>query len=84
MHCSVNDKCIQHVESSVFSPKNCDEEPSEEEMDTSEAVWNWFYLAECGVWHMFQVLDIPISPSLSYVLLKDTRLSGKRHSPFHD
>ena len=26
-----------------------------EEMDTSEPNWCWFYLAECGVWHMFEV-----------------------------
>ncbi|KPP67272.1 poly-like [Scleropages formosus] len=26
-----------------------------EEMDTSEARWCWFYLAECGVWHMFEM-----------------------------
>ncbi|CDR00028.1 unnamed protein product [Oncorhynchus mykiss] len=24
-------------------------------MDTSEAVWCWYYLAECGVWHMFEI-----------------------------
>lgn len=26
-----------------------------EEMDTSEPNWCWFYLAECGVWHMFEI-----------------------------
>ncbi|XP_075756726.1 protein mono-ADP-ribosyltransferase PARP11 isoform X2 [Pelodiscus sinensis] len=26
----------------------------EEEMDTSDTQWGWFYLAECGKWHMFQ------------------------------
>ncbi|KAJ7397620.1 hypothetical protein BTVI_133417 [Pitangus sulphuratus] len=25
-----------------------------EEMDTSDTQWGWFYLAECGKWHMFQ------------------------------
>ena len=29
-----------------------------EEMDTSEPNWCWFYLAECGVWHMFEVLGL--------------------------
>lgn len=24
-------------------------------MDTSDTPWCWFYLAECGVWHMFEV-----------------------------
>lgn len=53
MHCSVNDKCVQHVQQ--MCPKNNDEESCEEEMDTSEPNWHWFYLAECGVWHMFEV-----------------------------
>lgn len=26
-----------------------------DEMDTSDTQWGWFYLAECGKWHMFQV-----------------------------
>ncbi|XP_053108734.1 protein mono-ADP-ribosyltransferase PARP11 isoform X4 [Hemicordylus capensis] len=25
-----------------------------EEMDTSDNQWGWFYLAECGKWHMFE------------------------------
>ncbi|GAB0177459.1 protein mono-ADP-ribosyltransferase PARP11 isoform X1 [Grus americana] len=29
-------------------------ESSVEEMDTSDTQWGWFYLAECGKWHMFQ------------------------------
>lgn len=53
MHCSVTDKCVQHVQQ--MCPKNNDEESCEEEMDTSEPNWHWFYLAECGVWHMFEV-----------------------------
>lgn len=28
-----------------------------EDMDTSEPDWAWFYLAECGQWHMFGVRD---------------------------
>lgn len=35
-----------------------EESPEMEEMDTSESNWCWFYLAECGVWHMFEVLYI--------------------------
>lgn len=27
-----------------------------EEMDTSDTQWGWFYLAECGKWHMFEVV----------------------------
>ncbi|KAK3544300.1 hypothetical protein QTP86_009137 [Hemibagrus guttatus] len=53
MHCSVTDKCVQHVQQ--LCPKNNDEESCEEEMDTSEPNWHWFYLAECGVWHMFEI-----------------------------
>lgn len=26
----------------------------QEEMDVSETQWGWFYLAECGKWHMFE------------------------------
>nr|XP_006633812.2 PREDICTED: poly [ADP-ribose] polymerase 11-like [Lepisosteus oculatus] len=26
-----------------------------EDMDTSDTQWCWFYLADCGVWHMFEV-----------------------------
>ena len=26
-----------------------------EDMDTSEPNWAWFYLAECGRWHIFGV-----------------------------
>ncbi|XP_045056347.1 protein mono-ADP-ribosyltransferase PARP11 isoform X1 [Desmodus rotundus] len=25
-----------------------------DDMDTSDTQWGWFYLAECGKWHMFQ------------------------------
>lgn len=25
-----------------------------DEMDTSDTQWGWFYLAECGKWHMYQ------------------------------
>lgn len=33
-----------------------EESTDTEEMDTSEPNWCWFYLAECGVWHMFEVV----------------------------
>lgn len=46
---------VKHLESSEDLQKPTDEESCEEEMDTSEAKWRWFYLAECGVWHMFEV-----------------------------
>lgn len=45
---------VKHLESSEDLQKPTDEESCEEEMDTSEAKWRWFYLAECGVWHMFE------------------------------
>ncbi|XP_044927671.1 protein mono-ADP-ribosyltransferase PARP11 isoform X4 [Mustela putorius furo] len=35
-----------------FLPKRTDSEM--DEMDTSDTQWGWFYLAECGKWHMFQ------------------------------
>lgn len=46
----------------MFAIRAPEEESSEmvEEMDTSEAVWCWYYLAECGVWHMFEVQDISL------------------------
>ncbi|KAG1953449.1 protein mono-ADP-ribosyltransferase PARP11-like [Pimephales promelas] len=51
MHCVATEK---HLESPGVLQKTPDEESCEEEMDTSEAKWHWFYLAECGVWHMFE------------------------------
>ncbi|XP_039725044.1 protein mono-ADP-ribosyltransferase PARP11 isoform X4 [Pteropus medius] len=35
-----------------FLSKTTDSEM--DEMDTSDTQWGWFYLAECGKWHMFQ------------------------------
>nr|XP_051706189.1 protein mono-ADP-ribosyltransferase PARP11 isoform X6 [Oryctolagus cuniculus] len=35
-----------------FFPKTMDSEM--DDMDTSDTQWGWFYLAECGKWHMFQ------------------------------
>ncbi|KAI5126107.1 Protein mono-ADP-ribosyltransferase PARP11 [Manis javanica] len=35
-----------------FLPKTTDSDM--DEMDTSDTQWGWFYLAECGKWHMFQ------------------------------
>lgn len=41
----------------MLAIKSSEEESTEmEEMDTSEPNWCWFYLAECGVWHMFEVV----------------------------
>lgn len=40
----------------MLAIRSSEEESTEnEEMDTSESTWCWFYLAECGVWHMFEV-----------------------------
>lgn len=33
-----------------------------DEMDTSDTQWGWFYLAECGKWHMYQVPRPPHRP----------------------
>ncbi|XP_063093782.1 protein mono-ADP-ribosyltransferase PARP11 isoform X7 [Cavia porcellus] len=35
-----------------------------DDMDTSDTQWGWFYLAECGKWHMFQP-DASIQCSVS-------------------
>ncbi|XP_012311321.1 protein mono-ADP-ribosyltransferase PARP11 isoform X1 [Aotus nancymaae] len=35
-----------------FLPKTTNNEV--DDMDTSDTQWGWFYLAECGKWHMFQ------------------------------
>lgn len=41
----------------MLAVRSSEEESTEtEEMDTSEPNWCWFYLAECGVWHMFEVV----------------------------
>ncbi|GCC22415.1 hypothetical protein chiPu_0000802 [Chiloscyllium punctatum] len=40
------------------------EEGSVEEMDTSDTQWNWYYLGECGKWHIFE-RDPNISSSMS-------------------
>lgn len=40
-----------------FLPKTTDSDM--DEMDTSDTQWGWFYLAECGKWHMFQVSPFP-------------------------
>ncbi|XP_028809578.1 protein mono-ADP-ribosyltransferase PARP11-like isoform X2 [Denticeps clupeoides] len=39
----------------MLATRTADEDTSDvEDMDTSETSWCWFYLAECGVWHMFE------------------------------
>uniref|UniRef100_A0A8B9RBA0 Poly [ADP-ribose] polymerase n=1 Tax=Astyanax mexicanus TaxID=7994 RepID=A0A8B9RBA0_ASTMX len=43
---------VFHISVEELCPE---EESGEEEMDTSEPNWHWFYLAECGVWHMFEI-----------------------------
>uniref|UniRef100_A0A8C2Z671 Poly [ADP-ribose] polymerase n=1 Tax=Cyclopterus lumpus TaxID=8103 RepID=A0A8C2Z671_CYCLU len=40
----------------MLAIRSSEEESTEmEDMDTSEPNWCWFYLAECGVWHMFEI-----------------------------
>ncbi|KAG5277894.1 hypothetical protein AALO_G00092560 [Alosa alosa] len=39
-----------------------------EEMDTSEPNWAWFYLAECGHWHMFGTDPFAAASVNSYVI----------------
>lgn len=44
-------------DSAMLALRSSEEEsPEMEDMDTSEPNWCWFYLAECGVWHMFEVV----------------------------
>uniref|UniRef100_A0A1A8KC07 Poly [ADP-ribose] polymerase n=1 Tax=Nothobranchius kuhntae TaxID=321403 RepID=A0A1A8KC07_NOTKU len=52
--------CCKHDSSTLvlamLAIRSSEEESTElEEMDTSEPNWCWFYLAECGVWHMFEI-----------------------------
>ncbi|KAK2489004.1 hypothetical protein MC885_017364 [Smutsia gigantea] len=44
-------------------PKTADGEV--DDMDTSETQWGWFYLAECGKWHMFQRANVTDSRMVS-------------------
>ncbi|XP_024913262.1 poly [ADP-ribose] polymerase 11 isoform X4 [Cynoglossus semilaevis] len=41
----------------MLAIRSSEEETAEimEDMDTSDPDWSWFYLAECGVWHMFEI-----------------------------
>lgn len=40
----------------MLAIRSSEEDSTEmEDMDISEPNWCWFYLAECGVWHMFEV-----------------------------
>lgn len=53
--------CASYVSQiwAMLALRSPEEEPSEiEEMDTSDPNWCWFYLAECGVWHMFEVRSL--------------------------
>ncbi|XP_053319550.1 protein mono-ADP-ribosyltransferase PARP11-like [Spea bombifrons] len=47
------------TEVEVFESMSCETEThtnhdKEEDMDTLDTQWGWFYLAECGKWHMFE------------------------------
>uniref|UniRef100_A0A3Q2Q0Y3 Poly [ADP-ribose] polymerase n=1 Tax=Fundulus heteroclitus TaxID=8078 RepID=A0A3Q2Q0Y3_FUNHE len=42
-------------------------EEVEECMDTSDTPWYWYYLADCGRWHRFEVTLIIFFRSLSFV-----------------
>lgn len=53
-------RCLVISDLAMLAIRSSEEEsPENEEMDTSESNWCWFYLAECGVWHMFEV-DTPL------------------------
>lgn len=58
-----------------------------DEMDTSDTQWGWFYLAECGKWHMFQRANMTESCMVS-VHLSNSKFDlvdkekGKRTSPY--
>ncbi|XP_036066101.1 protein mono-ADP-ribosyltransferase PARP11 isoform X2 [Oryzias melastigma] len=48
--------CSSMLDLAMLAIRSSEEEsPEMEEMDTSESNWCWFYLAECGVWHMFEI-----------------------------
>ncbi|KAM6961742.1 protein mono-ADP-ribosyltransferase PARP11-like isoform 2-T2 [Tautogolabrus adspersus] len=50
------DKDRLKSDSAMLALRSSEEEsPEMEDMDTSEPNWCWFYLAECGVWHMFEI-----------------------------
>ncbi|XP_054998374.1 protein mono-ADP-ribosyltransferase PARP11 isoform X3 [Sorex araneus] len=52
-HCSLSDTSQEMFHrAEEFLPKRTDNDM--DEMDTSDTQWGWFYLAECGKWHMFQ------------------------------
>ncbi|XP_055973834.1 protein mono-ADP-ribosyltransferase PARP11 isoform X4 [Sorex fumeus] len=51
-HCSLSDTSQMFHRAEEFLPKRTDNDM--DEMDTSDTQWGWFYLAECGKWHMFQ------------------------------
>ncbi|XP_061085443.1 protein mono-ADP-ribosyltransferase PARP11-like isoform X1 [Conger conger] len=49
-------RTVSHQWDKTMFTRAAEEESSDvEEMDTSECRWCWFYLAECGVWHIFEV-----------------------------
>lgn len=49
-------RCLFISDLAMLAIRSSEEESTEnEDMDTSESNWCWFYLAECGVWHMFEV-----------------------------
>ncbi|KAM4749580.1 protein mono-ADP-ribosyltransferase PARP11 [Rhinophrynus dorsalis] len=47
------EKPVQYINPSLEmgAHSNCE---TLEEMDVSDTQWGWFYLAECGKWHMFE------------------------------
>uniref|UniRef100_A0AAY4EF93 Poly [ADP-ribose] polymerase n=1 Tax=Denticeps clupeoides TaxID=299321 RepID=A0AAY4EF93_9TELE len=45
-----------------FSPVGSQDATEEEDMDTSDTPWIWFYLSETGAWHMFESsAEVPIT-----------------------
>lgn len=52
LHLSLALQKMFHKTEELFPKKM---ESDVDDMDTSDTQWGWFYLAECGKWHMFQV-----------------------------
>lgn len=67
----------------MLAIRSSEEESTEmEEMDTSEPNWCWFYLAECGVWHMFEVAHTITLRITLYSFLPITPPSTKHNLVF--
>ncbi|XP_042191767.1 protein mono-ADP-ribosyltransferase PARP11 isoform X2 [Callorhinchus milii] len=57
------------------------EESKVEDMDTSDTQWNWFYLGECGKWHIFEIGNGKNGKLFSVLEMKQTNTNtGKQRA----